>query len=193
MKEILFNDKTGKRRKGISVKCKACSKKFITRKDQPAKYCCKSCANNAGRITLKCANCKKRFNREKSKLMSSKSGLYFCKRQCKDQAQKLGGIKQIMPDHYGTSQTSYRKLFTEEELFCHRCGYKEFTCGVDIHHIDEDKTNNDRKNLIPLCKCCHSALHAGLWQLSGALGIRTPISTVQGSCPPIGRKPLIVS
>jgi hypothetical protein len=38
--------------------------------------------------------------------------------------------------------------------FNHRCA----VCGADhphVHHIDENPTNNDTKNLIPLCPNCH--------------------------------------
>jgi hypothetical protein len=31
---------------------------------------------------------------------------------------------------------------------------------VQIHHIDEDDTNNDKDNLIPLCKLCHEEVHS---------------------------------
>ena len=38
--------------------------------------------------------------------------------------------------------------------FCYRCA----VCGTDnphLHHIDEDPSNNDKMNLIPLCPNCH--------------------------------------
>ena len=38
--------------------------------------------------------------------------------------------------------------------FNHRCAI----CGSDrphIHHIDEDATNNELENLLPLCPNCH--------------------------------------
>lgn len=40
----------------------------------------------------------------------------------------------------------------------HRCAIR----GEDnpqIHHIDEDPSNNDPLNLLPLCPNCHSAIH----------------------------------
>jgi len=43
------------------------------------------------------------------------------------------------------------------------CGHSCCKCGrpfVQIHHIDEDKTNNDPDNLIPLCKLCHAEVHS---------------------------------
>jgi hypothetical protein len=32
---------------------------------------------------------------------------------------------------------------------------------LTVHHLDEDKTNNDLKNLAPLCQACHLACHRG--------------------------------
>jgi HNH endonuclease len=31
--------------------------------------------------------------------------------------------------------------------------------AIDVHHIDEDPSNNDPSNLIALCPTCHSAFH----------------------------------
>lgn len=61
------------------------------------------------------------------------------------------------------SDSSYRKQFTDSELKCVRCGYDEFASSVQIHHIDENRANNDRSNLMPLCANCHSALHHNEW------------------------------
>ena len=31
--------------------------------------------------------------------------------------------------------------------------------AIDVHHIDENASNNDPSNLIALCPTCHSAFH----------------------------------
>jgi hypothetical protein len=166
--ENTFIDTDGRKRRGILVKCKQCDKEFLTRRDQPSKYCSLDCSSLASRKRklVSCAKCGKQIEKIVSK-MRSKSGLYFCSRECKDQAQKLGGIKEIMPPHYGTAsgKYTYRDLFENEEFVCARCGYKEFKLVVCIHHIDQDRTNNKKENLIPLCRNCHEALHNGLWKL----------------------------
>ena len=167
--ETKFISKDGRKRRGVFVECAECKKTFATRVDQPAKYCCRDCSYKARQVRdqCKCAGCGKNFTRRPSK-KKSKSGLFFCTRKCKDKSQRIGGIREIMPPHYGTAkpENSYRKLFEEHELYCRRCGYNEFPCSVDIHHKDRNRGNGKKKNLLPLCKCCHQGLHAGLWQLS---------------------------
>lgn len=57
--------------------------------------------------------------------------------------------------------------------YCKRCGYNEFKCCLQVHHMDKDKTNNDTSNLILLCINCHRSLHYNRWKLED-IGIETP-------------------
>lgn len=51
----------------------------------------------------------------------------------------------------------YRTIcFYHWEKKCHICGYDKI---VSVHHIDENKENNEIHNLIPLCQNCHSEVH----------------------------------
>lgn len=176
MKELYIYEKNGKRRRALEHICQQCGKIFLKRINitKNFKFCSRQCYDSFHKSTNKlpnviCANCGKYFYKNNSQKNNSKSGLYFCCRKCKDSAQKIGGIKEIMPPHYGTAQTldpeQYRALFTELEMVCRRCGYKEFKSLVYIHHIDEDRSNNNKSNLIPLCSNCHRALHLKLWKL----------------------------
>ncbi len=168
---ILCTD--GKKRKAISIVCAHCSKIHLARirpsRLKMNRFCSKECAaaysKNQNRLHLNCSWCGVSFERMFSKAKGSRSGLYFCTRKCKDAAQRLGGIEAIQPSHYGTAQLDYRGLFAEDELICRRCGYSEFKCCVDIHHIDKDRSNNDKSNLVPLCSCCHMGLHRGAWDI----------------------------
>lgn len=174
MQHIEFTDSTGHKRIGILVDCLFCKKEFATRKPQKnkktQKYCSQECRNkhrkNQTAVEVSCAWCSKKLSRVPCKLSKSKSGLYFCNRQCKEKAQSLsGGISEIMPPHYGNGIEKYRDKFSIDELYCRRCGYKEFISSVQVHHIDEDRTNNNITNLIPLCANCHQALHNKHWTL----------------------------
>lgn len=173
-KEIIeFIDPYGKKRKGIEVNCKQCNMVFATRVNRIRKFCSKNCyvlwENSEIFEELTCATCSKKFSSLKSKAINSKSGFRFCSRDCKNTAQRIGGIKEIMPPHYGIGPTPYRKIyknaFPTDKLQCVRCGYSEFECGIDIHHLDCNKNNNCKNNLIALCSPCHRALHFKCWEL----------------------------
>lgn len=132
-----------------------------------SKYCSLKCLglNNRFRNTkvVECANCKINFNKRISELDKSKSGFYFCTRGCKDNAQKIGGIKEIMPDHYGTRITPHSIKFIKgiDKSCCTDCGEKRKYLLV-VHHIDSDRTNNDTTNLEIVCSNCHLKRHLDL-------------------------------
>lgn len=57
-----------------------------------------------------------------------------------------------------------KKLFFEgtKEKRCEKCGLTEWLgkpIGLDLHHLDDDHTNNELCNLIILCSNCHSFVH----------------------------------
>ncbi len=173
MKEDLWiTYKNGKRRRACYKICPVCKFSFLDRISHGCRvFCSLKCKNKSQEKTKfegQCAWCKNSFTRLKSHL-KSKNGINFCSKQCKDRAARLDGIKEIHPDHYGTAN-KYRYLFKDEELFCRRCGYKEFIVGIDIHHIDGNRRNNDKKNLKPLCSPCHRAFHKGYWKLKDLRG-----------------------
>ena len=169
MKKEVFFEHGGRRSRGKVYNCKYCEKDFIGKeyKDK-RKYCSTKCSQKGSKVRIKvsCAHCSNIVYKTNKAIKNSKSGLYFCNRKCKTTAQRLGGIKEIMPSHYGTRQSfDYRGLFTDEELVCYRCGYDEFRPSIHIHHLDRDRTNNSKDNLIPLCANCHYGLHRNCWDI----------------------------
>lgn len=134
------------------------------------KFCSRKCANlyrvlNLAPLELnvKCSFCQKLFHMAESKKKNSKSGLYFCCRQHKDLAQRIGGISEIMPAHYNiVSENTYRRIaFASKAKICERCDYNEHEAGIVVHHIDRNRENNDIKNLEVLCAICHNIEHWG--------------------------------
>ncbi len=43
---------------------------------------------------------------------------------------------------------------------CSWCGVIKLATGIEIHHIDLNHSNNNKDNLIPLCKTCHLKFHS---------------------------------
>lgn len=131
-----------------------------------AKFCSQSCSSSYfGSLKKKppnvtCAYCGKAFYKRPSRLSQSKSGLYFCCRDHKDRAQRIGGIKAIQPSHYGETITRYRDLaFRFLPNKCSRCDYDKNVAALAVHHKDGNRSNNSLENLEIICCNCHAIEH----------------------------------
>lgn len=122
------------------------------------------CKSNAI-LNVVCAVCNKAFHKSPSKIKLSKSGLFFCTRKHKDQANRLNGIKEIHPPHFGngSGKKDYRtRALKHYPLICNRCGYNKFIKALVVHHTDHNRSNNVLSNLEVLCPTCHWEHHLGL-------------------------------
>jgi len=158
--------------KTTDINCLKCGKlasvPTIETKRGNGKFCSQSCASSYNTkkyyeskkiLNVVCNYCAKKFYRPPSK-MKSKSGWYFCCRRHKDLAQRLGGCKEIQPDHYGNGKCSYRAIALREyDNKCMRCGYDTHSAAIIVHHRDRDRTNNTLDNLEILCCNCHAIEH----------------------------------
>lgn len=135
-----------------------------------AKFCTLSCSakfngrNRSESIlpNVECAWCKKAFHKNASKQSKSRSGLFFCCRVCKDEAQRIDGIKAIQPPHYGSGTASYREIaYRVHPKVCMRCAWDKHPAGIVVHHIDRNRQNNQIENLEVLCATCHAIEHHG--------------------------------
>lgn len=136
------------------------------------KFCSRKCSgeHHSKNITphepnVICAFCRQEFYLNDSKKMNSKSGLYFCCRAHKDEAQRIGGIEEIMPAHYGTGRadTIYRRQVFEtmkRPKICERCKF-DHPAAIIVHHKDRDRMNASDENLEVLCANCHAIEHWG--------------------------------
>lgn len=165
IKEYIDIDTCGRSRIYVDVECKICGTVFKRQKRQLKEHTCSSRCNKllkGERVEVNCAHCGKTIEKALSKANKSKSGLHFCNRECKNEGQKY--IKEIQPSHYGTGNptNTYRaKAFAHYPHECQLCGYKENKAALVVHHIDEDRGNDDIDNLIILCANCHAITHWG--------------------------------
>lgn len=159
-------------KKEIKKNCLTCGKEFFIRKyiqkRSKGNYCCHKCAyiGVRKRVKVKCASCGKLHEKRPSQLKNSKSGFYFCSRDCKDKAQRIGGIKEIQPPHYKDGKYVYRKnalAFYINKCAC--CDYDECVDILEVHHIDGNRKNNNLDNLIILCPNCHRKITKDLFVL----------------------------
>ena len=141
------------------------------------KFCSRKCSGeyNSKNIippkpNVKCAYCQKDFYITLSRAERSKSKLYFCCSEHHDAAQRLGGIKEILPKHYGTGSGAYyyrRIAFADRPKICERCGFDKHEAAIIVHHRDRNRENNDPSNLEVLCANCHAIEHWGMVDHSG--------------------------
>lgn len=53
------------------------------------------------------------------------------------------------------------KILSRDNHTCQYCGFRSEKYQ-EVHHIDDDHSNNDESNLITTCPLCHSCFHIGL-------------------------------
>lgn len=163
----------------VTRQCEECDKDFETRDFSSRKgrgrYCSRSCAaKGKGRSFRKppnteCSYCGNPIRRTPSKAKNSKSGLFFCNRACKAAAQRIGGLKAIMPSHYGTGESEYRRIaFAHHPYRCADCDWNEEPAILHVHHVNLDRADNRPENLRILCGRCHDWTHfrskTGKWK-----------------------------
>ena len=165
----LFSTKyDGKNRRVVEFTCKQCNNIFLIPKHRikNRKFCSILCFGLAHRnkIKLVCAQCGKEFERSPSKI-KSKSNLFFCSRLCKDTAQRLGGITEIQPEHYGKASGLYdyrKRALLKYGSVCSECDYSDNEVMLDVHHKDGKRWNNKVDNLEVMCVWCHALKTRGL-------------------------------
>ena len=167
---IWVYEKNSSRRRGKKDICQNCNEEFTQRLKGKKIYCSQKCKYESfiREVVVKCSNCGKDVRKKASKLKNSKHGFYFCDRKCKEEAQSLeGNCLEIRPSHYGTGNgihTYREKMKKEIKLGCVCCKEKTIYLLV-VHHIDGDRTHNEKDNLEVTCCNCHIKRH--LKQIEG--------------------------
>ena len=151
----------------VKLKCSTCNKEFerelkfynTNLKRGHKIYCSKNCQmqqQKSGKIEH-CAFCNREVYVTPKRKDRSKSGLIFCSHSCN--ASYFNPITRTKQDSGG-----YRiRAFKEYEHKCAICGWCEDERVLEVHLIDEDRTNNDITNLMILCPICHRYLTLHLY------------------------------
>lgn len=98
--------------------------------------------------TKECKRCGKAFVFEGRIKTKTYERAKFCSRSCANSRQEW----------WNDNATGYRTIALQH--WDHKCAICNFDKIVAIHHIDEDRNNNDPKNLIPLCPNHHEMVHS---------------------------------
>lgn len=155
------NEYDGLSRTLVEVSCELCRVTFwVPKHVAPTRRSCSiKCSRllSRNRVELICGWCGTKFERAAGRI-NSKTGFVFCKRSCKDDAQKTGGIPEIKPwpDVTNSSRTYRTRALVFHGAACLRCGYDQDRRMLDVHHIDGNRRNNAIENLEVLCVWCHA-------------------------------------
>jgi hypothetical protein len=160
---IYFLEKNSNRKRyGKLINCECCQRQICVRVNSTHKTCSQTCSatlTQAEKLKLNCGMCKKDIYRKQSKLSVSKSRLYFCDRKCKEQAQQIGGLKEIQPDHYGEGTSRYAdRAFKMYGVKCVDCNIS-FKPMLSVYHIDGNRENGAIENLEVVCNNHHLLRH----------------------------------
>jgi len=143
-----------------SFQCDYCGKFFSKRTSEVRgknKFCSVKCSHdsltdNNFYVEDTCDYCGKNFRQYKKSYQKSKQ--HFCTSEC-----YWNFIK--VDKRFGNV---YRRiaLTNIKEPKCEICGWSNgIDDCLDIHHIDENRKNNTKENLIILCPNCHSVVTRG--------------------------------
>ena len=99
-------------------------------------------------FVVECKTCRSLFSvNEREKLFPSRNQ-YFCSRSCANNRKEW----------WDKNATHYRNItFKNWPMKCAICDFDRI---VAVHHLDHDHSNNDLKNLIPLCPNHHEMAHS---------------------------------
>lgn len=156
------------KRSYISLHCNDCGYNWSTRACTILygdKHECINCGVHPKQINiLYCANCGKKINRKNSAIKKNKSGYFYCSVECgnihKNKIRKESG-------EWDDSVWNYRqKAFEAKNHWCCVCGWNEDERILEVHHIDEDRTNGDIDNLCIMCPTCHRKITLGYYRLT---------------------------
>ena len=147
------------------VYCEVCKKEFKTKlfwlKKGWGKFCSSACqykARRKGKV-IPCHICGKERYKTQKQLKGSKSGLFFCGKNCqtKWRNQVFVGAKHA---NWIDGAHAYRSVLGRNKVkeVCTLCETRDKRI-LAVHHLDRDHKNNEVANLAWLCHNCHFLVH----------------------------------
>ena len=152
----------------VSVVCPDCG---LIRQVKPSQAkrlsgLCGSCARKGARggswaggpVTLTCTDCghQQKYRPGAARTMTVP---YRCNRCCKPSGpanHAWRGGTSFAPYPLGWTPALRRAIRRRDHNTCVLCGFQGNAHSLDVHHIDYDKNNLTRPNLITLCRTCHT-------------------------------------
>lgn len=140
-----------------NVACVVCSKRVYRRPSGIARnkgkaYCSQQCYGLASRKEHPCPVCKKPVLAGERK--------NTCSRACANKTREGSKYKTNRPtkDKAAQYRTLKKHVVQTRGSKCELCGYDKYDI-LHVHHIDENRANNELSNLKLLCPNCHAEEH----------------------------------
>jgi len=151
---IISDKYDGKPRKLYRKPCERpmCGRWFLKPKHTDQKYCSTECRDlvRTTEVVIQCAYCG-RYTYKKASVVKRaeiKGSNLYCNRECKEHDQAYKG------NNY--REKAFRFNRVDGKVSCSRCGYDSFEEMLDVHHVDNNRGNNNLNNLEILCVWCHA-------------------------------------
>lgn len=144
------------------MSCHYCGEGF-TPAYKGRKYCSMSCRDSGRKEIRSCLLCREKFQVHRCVIRRGGMAGQFCSQKCvnsyrvtKNNPNWRGGISF---EPYSTDFNNATKEAARNETGrrCASCGDREDSLPerLCVHHIDYNKKNCSRGNLVPLCRSCH--------------------------------------
>lgn len=124
-------------------------------------YCCRSCANSRV-FTEESKRKKSESNRKFYDSLSEEKRLLILSKLESTRLNKQGKhLDKLLSEDFDklTYQNKRKRVIIEQNFHCGCCGISEWLdtpITFELEHINGDRKNNDRYNLVGLCPNCHS-------------------------------------
>jgi hypothetical protein len=150
------------------LKCTVCSADFYAKPSHIkvgwGKYCSNVCYYKAAFTgkTVSCDTCAKKVYKTQRALRNSKSKKYFCDKSCFAVWKNKNILTGVNNAHWKHGENAYRAIMLRNKapIVCQGCAINDIRILV-VHHIDQDRHNNELANLKWLCRNCHYLEHNG--------------------------------
>ncbi len=148
-----------------AVSCRKCGNTFQAKPSWLKKghgiYCSSACQYAGARKgkVIKCSTCGNDAYKKLKALERSKSGKFFCSKSCQTKWRNSEFIQEKHPNWKG-GRNAYRSVMSRSGAprICRLCKTEDVRV-LAVHHVDEDRKNNNIENLVWLCHNCHHLVH----------------------------------
>lgn len=109
-----------------------------------------------------CSYCGETVRRLKSRVAVNKTGLFYCSREC---GNRHKNVQREENGEWIDSRNYRKRAFNSFDHKCSICGWDQDERILEVHHIDENRSNNSIENLKILCPICHRKITLGYYKL----------------------------